>query len=435
MSILIKNCSFVLTQDNNRRILRDYDVFVEDNRISEIGKNLKKTSEFVIDGNGKLLMPGLINCHTHLAMTLFRGVADDLSLMEWLQNHIWPMEKHLTPEVVHIGSLLGCLEMIRTGTTCFADMYFYGKETARAVQESGLRGVLCSGILENLPEELAGLKTGIKFVEYAKDLNSDRIIPSLGPHSMYTCSEQTLREVRRVADEENVRVQIHLAETKSEFVNSNKKYNKTPVEFLNSIGFLKEDVIAAHSVYVNIEDIGILKNKNVRIVHCPVSNMKLASGIAPIPEIMENNLIIGLGTDGATSNNSLDMFDEMKFASLLHKISVNDPTVVPAQKALDFATIDGAKVLGLENEIGSIEEGKKADIILLDMKKPFFTPIFSDHSIVSHLVYSGKDVETVIVNGRVIMKNKKILSLNEEDIMKKFQKVAEELKEKSTKSL
>jgi len=435
MGILIKNCSFVLTQDRDRRILKDCDVFVEEDRISEIGKNLKITSEFVIDGKGKLLMPGLINCHTHSAMTLFRGLADDLPLMDWLENQIWPMEKNLTPESVYYGSLLGCLEMIRTGTTCFADMYFYEKETAKAVQESGIRGILCSVILDNLPVELTGLKTGIKSVEYLKDLNSERIIPSFGPHSIYGCSEQMLREVRRVASEENVKIQIHLVEAKSELAYSSKNYNKTPVEYLDSIGFLKEDVVTDHCVYVNVKDIEILKKANVKIAHCPVSNMKLASGIAPIPEMVESNLTIGLGTDGAASNNSLDMFDEMKFASLLHKINVNDPTVVPAQKVLDFATIDGAKVFGLEDEIGSIEKGKKADIILLNIKKPFFTPIFSDHSIVSHLVYSGKDIDTVIVSGRVLMKDKNILTMNEEDVMKKFQKVADELRERSSKSL
>lgn len=436
MSVLIKNASFVLTQNPKREILKDADILIEDDKIAEIGKNLQ-TTEFVIDGKNKLVMPGLINSHTHLAMTLFRGVADDLSFFEAWPKRVWVMESNLTEKDVYYGSLLGCIEMIKSGTTCFGDMYFYMTETAKAVVESGIRGMLSQGILENLPKEIAGFDVAKNFVKYVKDLKNDRVLAWMGPHSTYTCSPETLKEIKDFAQKENLRINIHLSEFKSELEQVKEKYGKTPVELLNDLNFLGEDVTAVHCVHLTEKEIKILKEKNVKVVHNPCSNMKLASGIAPIPELLKENICVALGTDGAVSNNSLDMFQEMKFAALLHKVNKFDTTTLPAQQVLDFATINGAKALGLEKQIGSIEVGKKADIIVLNINKPHFRPILSDNSIVSHLVYSatGSDVETVIVDGEVVMKNRELMTIDENEIIKKFQDVAQNLQRRSFKSL
>lgn len=435
MSVLIKNASFVLTQ--SKGILKDLDIFIEDDQITEIGKNLKQTAEFVVDGRNKLLMSGLINSHTHLSMTLFRGVADDLPLMDWLKNHIWPMEQHLTAKDVYHGALLGCLEMIRSGTTCFGDMYFFAEEVGRAVELAGIKALVSSVVVDLLPEKIAGLNVLIKTLEKIKQLKCDRVIPWLGPHSTYSCSAETLQRVKEISQKENLRINIHLAESQSELEEVKQNYGKTPVEFLNNLNFLDASVTAAHCVYPTENDMKILKEKNVKVVHNPVSNMKTGSGIAPVPEMIEHNICIALGTDGAASNNCLDLFQEIKFAALLHKVNKLNPTVVPAEKVLNFATINGARALGLEKQIGSIEIGKKADIIIFDLKKPNLRPILSDHSIISHLVYSatGSDVETAIVNGKMIMENRKVLTLDEEDVIEKAQKTAEDFLSRNSKPL
>ncbi len=436
MSILIKNASFVLTQNSGREILKEVDILIEKDRIVKIGKKLP-TAEFIIDGKNKLVMPGLINAHTHLAMTLFRGVADDLPFFEAWPNRVWKMEANLVAKDVYHGALLGCAEMIKSGTTYFGDMYFYMTETARAVSESGIRGVLSQGILENLPKEIAGLDAAKKFVKYVRDLKNSRVEAWMGPHSTYTCSPELLKEVKDFTQKENLRINIHLSENKPEVEQVKEKYNKTPVELLDGINFLGSDVTAAHCVHLSSNEIKILKEKDVKVVHNPCSNMKLASGIAPIPEMLKENICVALGTDGAVSNNLLDMFQEMKFAALLHKVNKFDTTMLSAQQVLDFATINSAKALGLEKQIGSIEVGKKADIIILDINKPHFKPILSDASLVSHLVYSssGSDVETVIVDGEAVMRNKKLMTVDEDDVLNKAQDAAQCLWSRTFKPL
>lgn len=333
-------------------------------------------------------------------MTLFRGVDDDLPFFEAWPNKVWKMESNLTPKDVYYGSLLGCIEMIKSGTTCFGDMYFYMTETAKAVAESGIRGVLSQGVLENLPKEIAGFDVSKNFIKHIKDLKNNRVFVWMGPHSTYTCNPETLTEIKQFAQKENLRLNIHLSENKSEVEQVKEKYGKTPVELLNDLNFLGGDVTATHCVHLTENEIKILKERNVKVVHNPCSNMKLASDIAPIPELLKENVCIALGTDGDVSNNSLDMFQEMKFTALLHKINKFDTTILSTQQVLDFTTINGSKALGLEKQIGSIEIGKKADIIVLDINKLHFKPILSDNSLVSHLVYSatGSDVETVIEN-------------------------------------
>lgn len=430
MSILIKNASFVLTE--GKTILKCQDVYVEDDRITEIGKNLKQDAEFLVDGKNKLVMSGLVNSHTHVAMSLFRGLADDLAVMEWLKNHIWPTEQKLRAEEVYKGAILGCLEMIKSGTTCFGDMYLFGGAVAKAVKDIGMRALVSSVVIDTLPE-VAGLGLVQKTLEEVKRLKCDRVYSWLGPHSVYSCSKETLQKIKEMSRLEKIRSNIHLSESLSEIEEIKTKYGKTPVKLLEEYEFLDSSVTANHCVHLTEDDIRILKKYDVKVVHCPVSNMKLASGISPVPNLLNEEICVALGTDGAASNNCLDMLQEMKFAALLHKVSNLNPTILPAETVLNLATINGAKALGLENEIGSIETGKKADIIILNLKKPHLRPILSDHSIVSHLVYSatGNDVETVIVDGKMIMENRKLLTVDEEEIMEKAQKSAEDLQNRS----
>jgi 5-methylthioadenosine/S-adenosylhomocysteine deaminase len=435
MSILIKDASFVLTQ--SKCILKDSDIFIEDDRIVEIGKNLKNSAEFVVDGRKKIVMPGLINSHTHVSMTLLRGLADDLPLMDWLKNHIWPTEQHLTAKDVYHGALLGCLEMIKSGTTCFGDMYFFADEVGRAVELSGIKSLVSSVVVDLLPENIAGLKVLTETLKKVRQLNCSRVIPWIGPHSPYSCSEETLKKVKEISKKEKLRINIHLSESESEIEEIKNKYEKNPVEFLDDLEFLDSSVVAAHCVHLTEKEMKILREKDVKVVHNPVSNMKTASGVAPVPEMLQKKICVALGTDGAASNNCLDLFQEMKFAALLHKINKLNPTVIPAERVLDFATVNGARALGLESQIGSIETGKKADIIILNVKKPNMTPILSNHSITSHLVYSatGNDVETSIVDGKIIMENRKVLTLKEEDVIEKSQEVAEDLQSRTSKPL
>ncbi|KXA97705.1 N-ethylammeline chlorohydrolase [candidate division MSBL1 archaeon SCGC-AAA259J03] len=429
--ILIKN-GYILTMNEDREIIKKGDIAIEGDQITDIGEDLEKNnSEKAIDARNKAVLPGLINAHTHLSMVLFRGVADDLDLQTWLEEKIWPLEANLESEDVYIGALLGCLEMIKSGTTCFADLYFFMDRVAEAVEKSGLRANLAYGIIEqNDPEKRKKeLEVGKKLVKDLEGAADGRISTMFGPHSTYTCSVDCLKEVRELADKHDVGIHIHLSENEREVEDVVDMYDKRPPELLDSIDFLASDVLAAHCTCLNEHEIDLLQRNNVKPVHNPVSNMKLGSGIAPVPELLSRNVPVSLGTDGAASNNSLDMFDELKFAALLSKIGKKDPTVVPARKALETATIHGAEAIGRENEIGSLEPGKKADIILVDMKKPHLTPIFN---IESHLVYScnGSDVDSVIVNGEILMNNREILTLDEEKILKDGQKTAEKLAEK-----
>ncbi len=425
MSILIKNASFIITQNPKRQILKGVDIFVKDSRIAEIGKGVSRRAEHIIQGKKKLVLPGLINSHTHLAMSLFRGMADDLPLAEWLRDHIWPMEMRLTPKHIYYGTLLGCIESIKSGTTCLGDMYFGADEVARAVESSGLKALVSSVVVDLLPESKAGIKVMKKTLRKLKALKSDRVRPWLGPHSAYSCSEETLQKVKEISMGEGVRINIHLAESKSEVDEVVEKHGKKPVEFLDEIGFLSPNLTAVHCVQLTRDEIETLKRTDVKVVHNPCSNMKLASGIAPVPEMLEKGICVALGTDGPASNNRLDIFQEMKVAALLHKVNKLDPTVMPAEKILDIATINGAKALGLEKEIGSLETGKKADIAIMNLDRPHLQPIVSDRSLISHLVYSatGDDVETVIINGEVVMKNRAILTVDESKVLDSVNKL------------
>jgi len=354
-------------------------------------------------------------------MALFRGLADDLSLKVWLEDYIFPSEgKWANEEFVFWGTLLACAEMIRSGTTTFGDGYFWEEKVAQAAKASGMRALLGAGILDfpppNSPSPSEALKKIEKFLESYS--HSPLIHPALFPHTAYTCSPDLLLRCRQLADHYGVPLIIHLSETQSEVEEVSKKYGRRPVDHLENLGLLSSSLIACHCVWLTEEEMDLLARRGVRVVHSPESNMKLASGVAPVPELLARGVAVGLGTDGCASNNNLDLFQEMDSAAKLHKVHRLDPTVMPAQVVLEMATLGGAKVLGMEKEIGSLEVGKKADVILVDLNRPHLQPIYN---LVSHLVYSatGADVRDVIIDGKLVMENRKLLTLDEEEILER----------------
>lgn len=422
MSILIRNVD-VLTQNERREVMRGADILIEGNRIETVGRNLKERAEFRIDGRGKLAMPGLVNTHTHLAMTLFRGYVDDMGFWEAWPKRVWPKERKLRGEEVYWGSLLGCIEMIRSGTTCFADMYFFMEETARAVEESGMRGNLAYGMIDSGEEgkREGELKKGEEFVREFDGKGGGRVRCSFGPHAPYTCSAELLLKAKELAERYDAMIQIHVAETRKEVFDSIKKFGKRPVEYLNDIGFLSRRVIAAHCVWITRREIGMLGKKGVKVAYNPVSNMKLATGgVAPVCEMVEEGVCVTLGTDGAVSNNSLNMLESMKVGALLQKFQRWDAGAMSAQQMLDIATRNGARALGLE--AGTIEKGKLADVVLIDMRSPNLIP-----ASVSNLVYSSNpsNISDVIIDGKLVMENRKIVSLDEGVVLEKAREVAE----------
>jgi 5-methylthioadenosine/S-adenosylhomocysteine deaminase len=414
MSILIEN---VLHKGDRTN------VYIEGNLITEIGPRVD--ADQTIDGSNHAVLPGLINTHTHAAMTLFRGYADDMLLQEWLKDRIWPLESKFMPEDIYWGTRLACLEMIRSGTTCFNDMYFHMDQQARAVEESGMRGVLSEGFVDffqpDLSEEL--FKKSMDLIAKVQSMGCDRITPALGPHAIYTVTESSLRRFKEISDEEGLLIHFHLSETQEEVENCRKTHGKSPVGYLKDIGFLGSNVIAAHSVWLEDSEIAMLADSHVKVSHNPVSNMKLAVGGAlPYRKMHQAGINVSLGTDGTASNNNLDMFESMKFAALLQKFSSNDPTVLPAEEAFGMATSNGAQALGID--AGVIEVGKLADVILVNMKSPAFHP---NHNLVSNLVYSasGSCVDTVICDGKLLMRNGHVEG--EDEIMKGAVKTAQDL--------
>jgi len=381
-------------------------------------------AEDTIDAGGMVAMPGFVNCHTHAAMTLLRSYADDLPLMQWLEQRIWPLEEKLTGEDVYWGSMLCILELLKSGTTCFADMYFFMDDVARAVAQSGIRASLSRGMVGVNPNAQSALVETEQFIKKWNGAADGRISTMVGPHAPYTCPPDYLKKVLAIAEKYSTGVHIHLAETRVEFDDINKQYRKTPTEYLNDCGVLDFKVLAAHCVHVTENDIKILQEKNVGVAHNPESNMKLASGIAPVAEMLAQGVTVGIGTDGAASNNNLDMLEEMRSAALLQKVGTGDPTVIPSYQALEMATANGGKVLGLD--IGMLRQGYKADIILIDFEKPHLYP---KHDLIAHTVYAAQssDVDTVIVDGAVLMRNRKLLTIDEREVLENVQKCAKRM--------
>ena len=421
IGLLLKDCDWIVTQDPERHVLRNSSVRISDGKIEEVGKMPPVAKDEVIDCRRKVLIPGLINTHTHLSMSLFRGYADDVELKEWLQNKIWPLEAKLTGEMCYQGALLGALEMSRTGTTCFVDMYFHMGDVARAVSEAGLRAILSAGMIDKPGKGATEQerKTTTTFLGHLRKLRNPLLTFAVGPHSPYTCGEETLLWARDLAEKEDALVNIHIAETRGEQAQFEREGKGRVGDYLDKIGFLNKRVLAAHAVWLTKSEVRLFGQRGVRVAHCPVSNMKLASGgTAPVPEMLEAGVPVGLGTDGAASNNSLDMFDTMKMTALVHKNSRWDPTIMNAQRVLDLATIEGARSIGREKDLGSIERGKRADLALLDLRASNLVPIHGKETVVSDLVYSanGQNVDTTIVEGTPLMANRKFQKLDSEKI-------------------
>ena len=426
--ILIKN-AFIL---NPNFEYEKQSLLIKNDIISEISPEIDENDvDKIIEADGKILLPGFINTHTHLSMTLFRGLADDLSLDSWLNDHIWPMEANLNGNYCYIGAMLGAVELIKSGTTTFSDMYFYMEDVARAVDDAGIRAVLSYGMIDfgDAEKRENEIKENLSLFKNCNGTADGRIKVFFGPHSPYTASEELLVKVRQLADEYNMGIHIHVSETQKEINDITAEKGLRPFEYLDKIGFLGPDVVAAHSVWLSDNEIEIIKRNDVKISHNPCSNMKLASGIAPVSKLIENDICVSIGTDGASSNNNLDLIEELKTASLLQKVHTLDPKVLTSDEAIAMGTIKGAEALGLDDEIGSIEVGKKADIILIDTNSANMTPDSSNLN--SNIIYSanGSNVDTTICNGKILMENKKLVVLDEQEIYDKARKAIKELKE------
>ncbi|MFH1351293.1 MAG: amidohydrolase [Pseudomonadota bacterium] len=426
----------LITMCENEAPIYGAQVFIKDDRIVHIGisnNGRDRPLEDVerIDASEAIIMPGLINAHSHTAMTIFRGLADDLPLKQWLFDKIFPAEsRYLSPETVYWGTLLGCLEMIASGTTTVIDGYFYQDGTVWAVHESGLRALVAQGVIDfpapGVPDPEKNLQVGREFIERWLGFSA-LITPGLFCHSPITCSAETLKRAMAISRDYSLPLQIHLSETREEVDQIIHTTGKKPVQYLDSLGILNEGLISAHAIHLDDEEIALLAQNGVKTVHAPESNMKLCSGIARVPEMLRMGITVGLGTDGCASNNNLDLFQEMDFAAKVHKVFTLDPVNMDAGTVLKMATTLGAKIIGLEKEIGTIEVGKKADIIVVDLKAPHLVPLYNP---LSTLVYSanGADVKDVIVNGKILMKDRVFQTLDSEEIIDRVTKIGGEIK-------
>jgi len=386
-----------------------------------------------LDAAGGVIMPGLINAHTHAAMVLLRGIADDLRLMDWLQMYIFPAEaKNVSPEFVRAGTRLAALEMIRSGTTTFADMYYFEDQAAEACKEAGIRAVLGETLIEIPAPDNKTIAEALAYTErfLTRWAGDELVVPAVAPHSTYLAGPKTLRSARELADRFHAPILIHLSESPDEQRQVRERYATTPTGQLRKLGFLRKGVAGAHGVWLTPGDRATLKAAEAGVVHCPQSNMKLSSGAAPVAAMLRSGLRLGLGTDGAASNNDLDMFEEMMTAALLAKHREADPTVARAESVLEMATLGGARALGMEDRLGTLEVGKRADLIVVGYDEPRLHPMYD---LVSHLVYvaKGADVRHVVINGRLVMRDRKVLTLDQEAVVAE----AERLREQVARSL
>ncbi|MBP3463480.1 MAG: amidohydrolase [Clostridia bacterium] len=422
MKTLIKNAT-LLDMVKDEPNIRKTDILIDENIIVQIKENIEDQEAQIIDAKEKLVMPGFVNTHTHLAMSIFRGYKDDQKLMDWLENAIFPVEEKLRPEDIYWNSFLSCIELIKTGTTTFNDMYFRMDKTIEAVEESGLRGVIAWSITDtSIKDKLTRTR------QYHEKYNyeNSRIKIYVSAHAPYSCSPDTIQLCVDLAKELNTGMHIHLSETMQEDKIIKERYNKTSTEYLNDLHVFDVPVVLAHGIYISDSDLEILKNIKGGISHNPISNCKLSSGVCDVVKLRKNGINVGLGTDGIGSTTTLDMFEEMKTAAYIQKINTMEPTSIKAYDILKMATIEGARVLGLEDEIGTIEVGKKADIIFINTNK---THLYPENDLCTNLVYSanGADVDTVIVDGKVIMQNRKLLHINEKHVKKNIAKVVKRL--------
>ncbi len=421
VDLILTGCFFLPT-NMQADVIENGGVAVADDTIVAVGTKEELASKYpdahhFHEPHG-LIMPGLINAHTHAGMTCFRGLADDLPLMTWLNDHMFPLEEKLTSEMVFYATLLSLTEMIKSGTTTFCDMYLFAKDVARATEISGMRGWI-GEVLYDFPSPNYGdLKNGFRYIEEMFGLykNHALVTVTIDPHSVYTCSPKLLEQLGEIADSEKSLYVIHLSENETEVQSCKERYGVSPVMHLEKLGLLHERTLASHCVVLTDEEIELLADRRVKVAHCPESNMKLASGVAPIPKMLAKNVHISLGTDGSASNNDTDLFGEMNSAAKIHKVYSMDPTVMDAETTLYAATMGGAAALGMERMIGSLEVGKKADMIVLDLNQPHLVPLYN---IPSHLVYvaQGSDVIHSFINGRQVMKNRQLTTIDEEDLL------------------
>jgi len=429
LSILIKN-GLIVTQNWKREVIKG-DVLVDGGKVAAVG-HVKSKPDEVVDASGCVVIPGLINCHTHVAMTLMRSVADDVKLEGFLEK-TFAIDSKRTPEDIEVGAALGCLEMVRSGTTTFLDLYYSQEAIAKSTEEVGLRGYLGWAVLD---EELTTQKgkpvrNCESFIKAHK--NRPLIKPVVAPQGVYVCGKETLAQARELAAREGTFCHYHLSETRHEVYEHQKKTGKRPVEYLAETGFLSKGDVAAHGVWLTINEVRQLAKTGVAVAHCPTSNMKLASGgVAPLPEMSAEGVTVSLGTDGCSSNNGLDMFLEMKFCSLLHKSNRWDASVLNAQRCLDLATIDAARCLGAEKQLGSIEVGKKADLVVIDCRTPAMTPTTPENA-VANLVYAGPSaaVRDTIVEGKFVLRDRKAVTVDETKLLRMAEEAASGLMAKA----
>lgn len=436
VDILVTN-AIVLTMNTDAQKFDPGFVAIKKDRITGVGPmdNCSFTSNCkTIDARGGIVMPGLINAHTHAAMTCFRGMADDLPLMTWLNDFIFPAEATLDQKKVYSGSLLACAEMILSGTTCFSDMYLFEDAVAMAAKDAGIRAVV-GEVLYDFPSPNYGpIEKGFEYTKMLIEKWKDDPLINIAvePHSPYLCSPELLQKASALALDHHITMITHLSETHGEVAEIQKRYGKTPVAHLADLGVLAPNLLACHCVILDDKDIELLHQFHVKVAHNPESNMKLASGVSPVPKMLQKEICVSIGTDGCASNNNLDMLLEMDTAAKLHKVSTGDPTVLDARTVIRMCTIDAARALGLSDITGSLEAGKKADLIVIDTKKPHLTPMYQPES---HLVYAarGSDVDCVIIDGKVVLENRKLLSLDPEKVMATVDQIAEEIRASVTK--
>ncbi|MFN2499843.1 MAG: amidohydrolase [Pyrinomonadaceae bacterium] len=423
----------LVSMDKERRVIQDAGVAVLGGRIIAVGSRADISKSYsapqTINAAGNLIIPGLINGHTHIPMTLFRGLADDLDLQDWLTKYIFPAEaKNVSEAFVRAGTRLGLAEMIRGGTTTYCDMYYFEDAIADETAKAGVRGVLGETIIDFPVADNKTNAEGMAYVErFVKKWRGHELItPAIAPHAPYTVSEEHLKAARAFSDRTGAPIITHISETKREVDDSIKTKGASPIDYLERIGFLNNRVIAAHVIWPSPSEIGVLKRLGVGVIHNPQSNMKLAAGVSPVPKMLAEGLIVGLGTDGAASNNDLNMWEEMDTAAKLHKVFSGDPKVMSAEQAFELATIRGAQALHLEKEIGSIEIGKRADLVIVERDSLNRIPVYN---VYSDLVYATKsnDVETVIINGRIVMRNRRLLTLNEVEIKASAQRYRDQV--------
>lgn len=420
----------IVTMDEAERVLSPGDLWVKGGRIEAISPSDEGSytlkAKKVLDASGCLVLPGLINAHTHLPMSILRGLSDDLPLKEWLFKHIFPAEaKHMTPENVYWASLWSCVELISSGVTCVMDGYFFEEEVARAIDLAGIRGVVGQGILDLPTPDTKDPKDNMKRAAEFLDAilgQYPKIVPSLFCHSPLTVGKDTLADAKRLCSDHNLLLQMHVSETQEEFKGFFKEKGISPVAYLNSLEILDKDFVAVHLVHATDEDMELIHEKGVKVVHCPESNMKLASGTARIWEMVKRGIRVGVGTDSPASNNNLDLFRELDTATKLQKVFLGDATALPAKQALKMATCWGAYVVGMEETIGSLEVGKEADFIVVDLNSPHLFPVYDPFSLA---VYSLKasDVRDVVVGGKLLMEDRQIKDLDLKEIHSRLKRI------------